>query len=373
MELLSSSPAFAQRHDFSNTPSNHISNGTGLALVLMTQNSPQEVRLLNLVIALLNANRPITRQEIRDSVTGYSLGQDEIAFARMLERDKAILRDLGVPINTVESKSAHSSELGYTIDRDEYSADNFELTASELGIVILAAQLWENTALESDSLRAVTKLKARASQADHSPLTGFHPTIAPDSPSLDPLLKAIGQRKPVSFEYRAPATGTVTARSVSPWKIAVRHSGWYVVGYDHEREAQRLFKLSRIVGKVGRAGKNVTYEDAHDIDLSALDSHSARKSHVAVIAIAQGRGHGLRARSVESSFAAPAGFDAREVQYFDPIEFSEDMAALAGSVVVLSPKDLRDEVVKRIAQVALITPASPASASERNDQEGHVE
>lgn len=157
----------------------------------MTHNSPQEVRLLNLVIALVNAKQPMTRQDIRTSVTGYGLSQDESAFGRMLERDKATLRDLGVPIITVESTSKHSSELGYTIDKDEYEAEKFELTASELGIVVLAAQLWENTALESDSLRAVTKLKARTSRAEQDTLKGFHPTIAADSPSLEPLLKAI--------------------------------------------------------------------------------------------------------------------------------------------------------------------------------------
>ena len=77
-------------------------------------------RLVNLVICLLSTRQFLTAERIRDAVPGYEAGDgskatDE-AFKRMFERDKAELRELGIPLET--GRNSHfDSEDGYRIKR----------------------------------------------------------------------------------------------------------------------------------------------------------------------------------------------------------------------------------------------------------------
>ena len=64
----------------------------------MPDSIPQAERLLNLVIALVNTTAPMTKEQVRASVAGYDDGASTEAFERRFERDKDILRDLGVQI-----------------------------------------------------------------------------------------------------------------------------------------------------------------------------------------------------------------------------------------------------------------------------------
>ncbi len=89
-------------------------------------------RLLNLVIALVNTNASMTKQQIRTSVAGYGDAPSPDAFERMFERDKDTLRDLGIPIVTVDA-GGHADEVGYRIDQDAYALPAVDLTPAEPG------------------------------------------------------------------------------------------------------------------------------------------------------------------------------------------------------------------------------------------------
>ena len=54
-------------------------------------------RLINLLVMLLTSSRPVLAEEIRRTIPGYSADSDE-AFHRMFERDKDLLRGIGIPI-----------------------------------------------------------------------------------------------------------------------------------------------------------------------------------------------------------------------------------------------------------------------------------
>ena len=75
-------------------------------------------RLVNLVIALLSTRQYVTAARIRATVPGYEPddGSDRAdeAFKRMFERDKAELREMGVPLETGRT-SAFDTEDGYRI------------------------------------------------------------------------------------------------------------------------------------------------------------------------------------------------------------------------------------------------------------------
>ncbi len=54
-------------------------------------------RLLNLIAFLLEADRPITIQQIQDTVPGYA-EQSWETFRRTFQRDKDALREVGIPL-----------------------------------------------------------------------------------------------------------------------------------------------------------------------------------------------------------------------------------------------------------------------------------
>ncbi|HEX2425981.1 MAG TPA: DNA-binding transcriptional regulator, partial [Actinomycetota bacterium] len=76
-------------------------------------------RLVNLVALLLESPLPLTFDQIRDAMP-EAYAQQEVATAkRMFERDKDILRDIGVPIE-VTATDPWDVEQGYTIPKDRY-------------------------------------------------------------------------------------------------------------------------------------------------------------------------------------------------------------------------------------------------------------
>lgn len=96
---------------------------TDTASVVVVSRTRTE-RLVNLVICLLSTRRFLTAAQIAATVPGYEHDpedpRDHEAFQRKFERDKAELRELGVPLET-GSASVFDSEPGYRIAQDRKS------------------------------------------------------------------------------------------------------------------------------------------------------------------------------------------------------------------------------------------------------------
>jgi proteasome accessory factor B len=75
-------------------------------------------RLTNLLALLLETSRPLTMIEIVGALVGQ-YPDDERNQRAAFERDKAALRDLGVPIEA-ESELGQGSPAGYRFDRGAY-------------------------------------------------------------------------------------------------------------------------------------------------------------------------------------------------------------------------------------------------------------
>jgi proteasome accessory factor C len=66
---------------------------------------------------------------------------------------------------------------------------------------------------------------------------------------------AIFRHKTITFDYYTMARDEVGPRKVDPYHLLFRGGQFYLLGYSHEREALRVFRLSRIRGKVAYATK----------------------------------------------------------------------------------------------------------------------
>src|SRR5690242_3922708 len=92
-------------------------------------------RVLNLLALLLDTRRPLSREEIVGEVAGYP--PDVSANRRAFERDKEMLRGMGVPI-TVVALPGETTETGYLVHPEEYYLPDLELTAEETAALRVA-------------------------------------------------------------------------------------------------------------------------------------------------------------------------------------------------------------------------------------------
>lgn len=324
-------------------------------------------RLLNLVIALVNTNASMTKQQVRAAVAGYSGATSAEAFERMFERDKDMLRSLGVPVVTVGS-GGHTDELGYRIDQDAYALPSIDLTPAELGVLSLAAQFWQDKTLQTDINRAMVKLRA-AGGGDPSAdaLAGLVPSVRAVGDAYGPLMEAMEARRVVRFSYRAAYNGAVLTRTVEPWRIAARDGGWYLMCFDRDRQAPRVFRMSRIESRVRITGPAGAYDIPEFVtDVMLGKTHGEVRQ--AVVAVRPERASALRARAKEVPLGERDGYVARlgdgpgwdilEVPYRSVSGMASEAAGYGGALVVLEPGPVRDETVRRLtAAAALSDPA----------------
>nr|MBA2443771.1 WYL domain-containing protein [Nocardioidaceae bacterium] len=262
-------------------------------------------RLMNLTICLLVARHYIGKNRIREAVEAYH-GLSDDAFDRMFDRDKEELRVLGVPIEVGTLDKMFDDEVGYRIRRDLFELPEVSLEADEAAVVGLAARVWQHASLASATTQGLRKLRAGGVGVDELALSIVEPQLATDEPAFDAVFEAVTRRRPLRFDYQRPAQETSQTRRLEPWGIVSWHGHWYVVGHDQDRDAVRMFRLSRITGRPAFAGEPDSFQPPTGLDVRALaESLAPPHPHSsATIRVRPGAGDALRRRAARSK---PAG------------------------------------------------------------------
>jgi proteasome accessory factor B len=205
-------------------------------------------RLLNLVVALLGTRRAMSRAQIRETVPGYSSAASDSAFERMFERDKDELRSMGVPIETVHDESG--DVLGYRVEQSRFGYVDVHFSGAEFQMLGIAAQAWEQAALGPQARAGLLKLRPMADGAEYSAESDvvFSAHLTASESALLPVMKAIREHVQVRFPYTSAGSAEAAERSVEPWGVVCRSGRWYLLGFDRDRSAPRMFRLSRITG-----------------------------------------------------------------------------------------------------------------------------
>ncbi len=193
-------------------------------------------RLTNLLALLLETTRPLTLVEI----TGAMEGQypDRLPTLRAaFERDKAALRDIGVPIETEVLMGGQAGATAYRIDRDRYELSGLDLDPDETRALQMAF-----AAVRSSSGTGITAgeealWKLGGERVDTGLAVMAH---VPELPSLPALRDATARRATVSFTYHDQA------RRLDPYGLLLRNGFWYVLGRDHGHDEQRTYRVDRI-------------------------------------------------------------------------------------------------------------------------------
>ena len=227
-----------------------------------------------------------------------------------------------------------------------------ELTTDERAVVGLASRAWAHATMAGTAATAWRKIAADDEVAE-DPFVGLEPQLGGTEPAFEPLKDAVLHSTPVRFDYARPGAGGSRPRHVEPWYLTAWHGRWYLVGHDLDREAARVFRLSRIASAVTSTGEAPTVPVPDDLDpvsmIAATDPAPGQASPVA-LRVRVGTGHGLRRRAT-SVTSLDGEWDRVELDHSDLDGFVSEVVSHGSDVVVEEPAQLRAAVVDRLRAV----------------------
>lgn len=317
---------------------------------------PVEDRLFSLVLALLATETGLLKSEILSSVRGYAERYDEggqnANLERQFERDKDDIRELGIPLETVESpdRPGDNQALRYRIPKGQYDLpEEVRFTPDELALLGLAAEVWREASLSADSQRALTKLRSLGIEP-REPVIGYAPRLRVRDAAFEPLRQALDRRQTVRFRYFKPGEAAPRERTVDPLAVVLHEGRWHLHGFDREAKGPRTFLLSRIVGQVVPV-PGMTFDapppGIQDRILAELDE--LRLRNAADLAVTAGSDAEVRLGKRAVLRDEDAGVI--RLHYTDAAVFADELAAYGPEVRVIAPAELRDEVRDRLAAV----------------------
>ncbi|HWH19070.1 MAG TPA: WYL domain-containing protein [Solirubrobacterales bacterium] len=228
----------------------------------MAKDTEKLIRQLSLISYLMAERRPVTAPEIRRDVEGYSV-MNEDAFARRFYADRSELEALGIVLSVEKPVDGLVEQENYSLPPENFHLPPIAFTDDELAALHTALQLLDGEFAYAEPLRLALQ---QISWGRPSPLsTPEQSTVALGitgsagghdvSQRLAKIETAIFRRKTIVFEYHTMERDDVGTRLVDPYQLLYQGGQFYVVGRSHERNAIRVFRLSRIRGKVGYATK----------------------------------------------------------------------------------------------------------------------
>ncbi|MCX7521565.1 WYL domain-containing protein [Microbacterium sp. STN6] len=315
---------------------------------------PVEERLFSLVLALLATEGGLTKNEILSTVQGYrqrfQLGGDNSSLERQFERDKDDIRDLGVPLETVESplEPGNNQSLRYLIPKGSYDLpQDIVFSAKEITLLTLAATVWREGSLSGETRRALMKLRSLGVESNEA-IIGYAPKLSARESAFEPLNIALERKAIVTFSYLKPGERASRQRRVAPLALVQHQGRWHLHGIDQGADAPRTFLLSRIVDAV-RITPRTFEPQGTDFAARALDELDAIwNANVAVVELAPGSDASVRlARRGEAIDDGSSVL----LHYTDLNILADELAGYGPEVLVRSPDALRDAVRQRLLAV----------------------
>jgi proteasome accessory factor BC len=228
----------------------------------LAKDTEKLIRQLSLISYLMAERRPVTATEIRRDVEGYS-DMTEDAFARRFYADRAELDALGIHLTVDKPADGFSEQENYSLAPEAFHLPAIEFTDDERAALQTALTLLDGEFAYAEPLRLalqqITWGRPSPLGSDLRQTIGLGITAsaggAEVSARLAKIDTAIYRRKRIEFEYYTMQSDATALRKVDPYHLLFEGGQFYLVGYSHEREDVRVFRLSRIRGKVAYATK----------------------------------------------------------------------------------------------------------------------
>ncbi len=327
----------------------------------MAKDTEKLIRQLSLISYLMAERRPVTALEIRRDVEGYS-GMNEDAFARRFYADRSELESLRIQLTVERPSDGAAEQENYSLRPENFHLPAIEFTDKELAALQTALSLLDGEFAYAEPLRLALQqitwgrpspLRAPEQSTVALGITGSaggHELTA----RLAKIETAIFRNKTILFDYYTMERDEVGARKVDPYHLIFQGGQFYLLGLSHERKAIRVFRLSRIRGKVSYATKaEHDFRRPADFDPRAYASRAdwqlGEEEGVAEIQVSEriawqverhfGRYGEVRQQDPEMVFAT---------SYSNPRGIISWVLGLGGNARLLGPEELTGEFDRRL-------------------------
>jgi proteasome accessory factor BC len=228
----------------------------------MAKDTEKLIRQLSLISYLMAERRPVTALEIRRDVEGYS-GMNEDAFARRFYADRSELESLRIQLTVERPADGAAEQENYSLRPENFHLPAIAFTEEELAALQTSLSLLDGEFAYAEPLRLalqqITWGRPSPLRAPEQRSVALGITASAGGHELSARLAkvetAIFRNKTILFEYYTMERDVTEARRLDPYHLLFQGGQFYLLGYSHEREAVRVFRLSRIRGKVSYATK----------------------------------------------------------------------------------------------------------------------
>jgi predicted DNA-binding transcriptional regulator YafY len=193
----------------------------------------------------------LTLEMIQDTpgITAQTLGKRLGVTDRAARRYVAILREAGIPVDSTRGPFG-----GYRVGRGIRLPPLMFTAAEAMGVVMAVLEGHRQAADPTDLVGgALAKILRVLPERVAGPVRAVREVSAPSlarqirvSPELtNRLIEACTAARRVRLAYRM---GEAVERimEVDPWAVVLRHSRWYLLGWSHTVQAQRVLRVDRI-------------------------------------------------------------------------------------------------------------------------------
>jgi proteasome accessory factor C len=345
-------------------------NGPRTILRCVAKDTEKLIRQLSLISFLMAQGRPVSALEIKREVEGYSDMNDD-AFARRFYADRAELESLGIQLGVEKPGEGFFEAELYSLPPENFYLDAIEFSPDELAALSTALSLLsEGDFAYAEPLRLALQQVAWGhpnplEEGGRAPVEMAMTASAGGrelSQRLSKIETAISRRKTIEFTYYTMERDETAKRKVDPYHLVFRGGQFYLIGHAHERDAVRVFRLSRIQGKVGYASKaEHDFSPPEDFDRRDYGQRAdwqlgeiRGKAKVFVrdrIAWLIERDFGAygELRPAKKSDGAPGKGSVFETDYASPRELIAWVLRWRQNARVLGPDELREEAESRLA------------------------
>jgi predicted DNA-binding transcriptional regulator YafY len=297
-------------------------------------------RLTNLVALLLETPQPVSLVEIGAELAGQY--PDSIPARRAaFERDKASLREIGIPIETeVVIGGPYAGQTRYRIDRRAYELADVDLDDDEVrAIQVAVATVRTGTTTGRDAIWKI----GGALVDPAAPVSANLPEL----PELPVLRTAVARRSTIEFGYRGDD------RRVDPWGLLLRRGFWYVLGFDHDRSERRTFRVDRFdtatltLGPAGAFERDPAFDPRTAFPSDPKEIGADGDGVEAVIRIDAVHAAGVE-RELGTDRVLRRGADGSidvQVPAHNTAAFRSWVLGFLDRAVVLEPAEVRDDIV----------------------------
>ena len=319
---------------------------------------PVEERLFSLVLALLASENGLSKTEILSSVQGYrqlfTHTGDNANLERKFERDKDDSRELGVPLETVHPTDdpGNNQNLRYRIPRGSYELPtDISFSAEETTLLNLAAMVWREGSLSTESRRALLKLRSLGVTADE-PVLGYAPRLRVREAAFAPLNSALGRNAYVRFSYLKPGEAEARVRTVAPLALVQHQGRWHLAAEESGTGIRKTFLLRRIVSPVTTTGTTFPAPEGDESARALAELDEVWNAHTAVVEVEPGSDAATRLHKRRGTVAESRDAQSLRLHYSDVNIFADELAGFGPEVLVVSPPELRTAVRERLIRTA---------------------